>query len=1117
MRLARAAATRGQRQHRSLSAAALLAALLLAVTLLAFSSARPPTAPAQASDCPVNEDETITLGFDGEKVQKVGVPEGVQRVRVQARGGHGGQTSDTGKGGQGGLVTGAIPVSPGDCLEVYVGAFGDVPSEGDINNRGGYGWGAPGGDNMGFGHGGRGGGAASTIANNVTVLIVAGGGGGGGGNGQAGAKGGDGGNGAGGAGPGTPDGGDGGNGQGVPVSVDLDLGGIGGGQSGPDAGSGADQPVDMFAGSGGGGGSGCHGGGGGGAWYGMADKNLFKPVGGGGGGGGDSYADPSVEDVVFAVANVDCPTSGQPPECYGDVVLSWVLQPAKVAPYMGGGQSAPITAKFPQPLRAKVTAANGDPVAGTEVEFTLPSSGPSGGFGDSDATTATATTDENGIATSPPITANDLGGHWTATATVEGVSQPALFPLFNSPAPTTTDLLITSPTPVSGQQVRLVASVTAAPSSAGIPQGVVEFEVDGEAVGGPVELDAFGVAEPDPVTLKAGMHQVAAKFEGSTEFASSTDQFSTPVQRARTTVALSSSQNPAPAEAGVQFTAQVAAAAPGSATPTGQVRFLVDGEEKERVQVDPDGIAEAELELGAGLHLITAAYDGGSELRAGTGAMVQSMGDAVTATEVTSSEPASTYGEPLKFTALINGMGPLTGAVTFSAQPDSGGDAQVLCEDVEVSDAPPDFLAECEPGEQLEPGDYTITAEYSPDQVGVSASHGQTTQHVARAPVTAATIASPNPLDFGLPYELHTDVTAPAADPGGSVRFELDRSPVGDPVALGEFGATLTGDELPVLDAGPHAVTSTYEGSARFEPATSTTGIVVDPAPTATTVTSIDQGAPARAPVAFIAEVERADEGAGEVEGEVQFWIDGKAFGDPVPLKGGVATSQPAMHLEQGKHDVVALFTSSGNFAASEGSFLQRTTHHRPTTRRLPCPPARVLLADVHRFRGLTWFNGVADRRLAGRRVQLKRGSRLLGWTQVEFDGTFWGEVKKAGGRGAYTAQVGRFKSRLRSASALRVAARRPLGASRRGKARVVLEVNVRARRLVVGRQQGCGRGASEELRRVREPKRGGRVTITLRRPKAGRPFGVYRVWTPNRRHYSPPIVIRARGSARSG
>jgi hypothetical protein len=425
-------------------------------------------------------------------------------------------------------------------------------------------------------------------------------------------------------------------------------------------------------------------------------------------------------------------------------------------------------------------------------------------------------------------------------------------------------------------------------------------------------------------------------------------------------------------------------------------------------------------------------------------------------------------------------------------------------------------VAECEPAEPLEPGDYTITAEYSPDQMGVSPSHGQTTQHVARAPVTAATVASPNPLDFGLPYELHTDVTAPAADPGGAVRFEIDGSPVGDPVALGEFGATLAGDELPVLDAGPHTVTSTYEGSARFEPATSTTGIVVDPAPTATTLTSSHQGAPARDPVSFTADVVRADEGAGEVEGEVQFWIDGEPFGDPVAVEGGSATSQPALHLERGAHDVIALFTSSGNFAASEGSFLQHTSRRRPPTRQLPCPPARVLLADVHRFDGLTWFNGVADRRLAGQRVYLKRGSRLLGWTEVEFDGTFWGEVKGAGRHGRYTARLGRFKSRLRPASGLRVASRRPLGASRRGKARVTLEVNARARRLVIGRQQGCGRGASEELRRVRAPKRGGRVTVTLRRPKAGQPFAVYRVWTPNRRHYSPPLVIRARGSGSS-
>lgn len=1109
MRAGEVIAIRGRTTRRGRAlAAALFALLVLAAGALAT---RPTQAPAQQQSCPAPSGDSITLHYMGDEVQRVGVPAGVDKVRAQVRGAHGGATSSTGLGGRGGQVEGVIPVSPGECLEVYVAGYGG-------GSRFGFGWGGERGTQAFFGRDADGGGGASAIVIGDAPMIVAGGGGGGGGNGAAEFDGGAGGDGAGGDGPGTPNGGDGGNGQGVPVNQYYNLGGLGGYESGHDGASGESLPwyddLNEFAGAGGGGGGGWHGGGEGAAWI-----TGSKPVGGGGGGGGDSYAHPSVESPIFSVPTVDCLVNGMGSQCTGEVVLSWELEPASITPYMGGGQSATISTEFLSPLGAKVIAATGAPLANIDVEFTLPDTGPSGGFV-AGGRTAIATTNELGIATSPRIVANDLGGNWAATASVAGLSTQATFPLHNDPAKTSMGLFPTALPAVSGQEVRFVANVVASPSGAGVPQGLVQFEVDGEPLGGGVELGPTGLAESDPIALEAGNHRVAAKYEGTAEFESTTTEIAPPVEKALATVSLSSSQNPVPAGEQTTITAQIGVAPPGSlgpGEPTGSVQFAVDGEDAgPPVPVALDGTAAQDLTFSAGRHIVTATYSGDAQLRTAVGEMAQVVGNAVTATEVESSDPAATYGEPFTLIATVSSDSASTdlgGAVTFSVSTDE--DTQVVCEDVALGEVAGEWTAECTPAGPLEPGEYRIVAEYTPAESGVSASSGQMIQQIMRAPVEATTVATPDPLVYGSDYELETVITAPvAADPDGAVRFEIDGSPVGQPVPLGPFGATLSGDALPGLNAGPHVVSSTYEGSTRFAPATSTAALSVDPAPTATSLTSSRQGAPARSPVTFTADVELSGAGAGELGGVVQFWLDGEPFGPPVPVENGSATSRPATDLTPGEHDVRAWFSSPGNFGPSTAELIQRTGPPRPRIRQLPCPPARVLLADVHHAGGVTFLSGVADRRLQGRRVAIRHGSRTVGWTNVLTDGTFWARIAhgdRFSAAGAYSARVAGAKSRRRPAGAIRIVKRRPPGQRTKGRPRVTLRIDVAAKRLVLGRQIGCGPGSVKEIRRVRSPGKGGVRTVTLHRPKAGRPFAVYRVFSPNRRHYSPPIVVRAR------
>jgi protocatechuate 3,4-dioxygenase beta subunit len=104
-------------------------------------------------------------------------------------------------------------------------------------------------------------------------------------------------------------------------------------------------------------------------------------------------------------------------------------------------QEATVNANYAQPLQARVTDANGNPVQGANVTFAiLPgTTGASASFAGGEPS---ATTDSNGLATSPPLIANGVPGRFTATASTAGVSTVATYALDNHA--TTTMLQTTS-------------------------------------------------------------------------------------------------------------------------------------------------------------------------------------------------------------------------------------------------------------------------------------------------------------------------------------------------------------------------------------------------------------------------------------------------------------------------------------------------------------------------------------------------------------------------------------------------------------------------------------------------------------------------------------------------
>jgi protocatechuate 3,4-dioxygenase beta subunit len=130
---------------------------------------------------------------------------------------------------------------------------------------------------------------------------------------------------------------------------------------------------------------------------------------------------------------------------YGSVELSLSNTasglPSAIAATGSSSQEASVNGTYGQPLQARVTDANGNPVQGASVMFAiLP--GSTGATANFVGGQPSATTNSNGVATSPPFVANAVPGRFSATASTAGVSTVATYTLDNHA--TTTTLKTTS-------------------------------------------------------------------------------------------------------------------------------------------------------------------------------------------------------------------------------------------------------------------------------------------------------------------------------------------------------------------------------------------------------------------------------------------------------------------------------------------------------------------------------------------------------------------------------------------------------------------------------------------------------------------------------------------------
>jgi hypothetical protein len=160
--------------------------------------------------------------------------------------------------------------------------------------------------------------------------------------------------------------------------------------------------------------------------------------------------------------------------------------PTGIAAGSGTPQSTTTTAVFATPMQATVTDANGNPVSGISVTFSVLGNGAAATFSGG-LTAVTTATNSSGVATAPTLTANSQVGSFTVTANTPGVSTSASFSLSNISG-------VTAPifSPVAGAygsaQTVTISTPTNAASIRYSTDGSTPSETAGTLYSGPVTV-----------------------------------------------------------------------------------------------------------------------------------------------------------------------------------------------------------------------------------------------------------------------------------------------------------------------------------------------------------------------------------------------------------------------------------------------------------------------------------------------------------------------------------------------------------------------------------------------------------------------------------------------------
>ena len=501
-----------------------------------------------------------------------------------------------------------------------------------------------------------------------------------------------------------------------------------------------------------------------------------------------------------------------------------------------------------------------------------------------------------------------------------------------------------------GQSVTFTATVAAVAPGIGAPTGTVSFK-DGTTTLGKGTLDGTGKATltvPSgsirPLSASASPHSITAVYGGDANFATSTSPVLTQVvNKDGSTTSVVSSINPSSFGQSVTFTATVAAAAPGSGTPTGTVTFYDGSSKLGNGALNNSGVAVLTTSrLTAMTHTITAVYGGNANFTTSTSSamsqVVNPAGTTINVTSSTNSTNSTIFGQSVTFTATVAAVGPGSGTpkgrVTFYDGTNTLGTITLSGGKASLTTS------------QLSAGSHSITVVYGGDSNFTTSTSPMIIQSVQQSATTTSLTSSDTTAVSGQSVTFTAvvkAVTPGKGTPTGKVAF-LDGSTLLDYGMLDNTGrAKFTTSNLPV---GAYTIAAVYFEDNNFTTSTSA-GVnqTVDQASTAIGVVSSANPSASGQSVTLTATVSVKAPGSGTPTGSVIFYDGTTVLGTvPVSASDGSA-SLPNVTLAVGTHSIKVVYGGDTNFKTSTSAILKQVVTQQAAAAPLVVSASAVDLA----------------------------------------------------------------------------------------------------------------------------------------------------------------------------
>jgi autotransporter-associated beta strand protein len=500
----------------------------------------------------------------------------------------------------------------------------------------------------------------------------------------------------------------------------------------------------------------------------------------------------------------------------------------------------------------------------------------------------------------PSITAEYAGDSNFASSTSAGVTVTV------NQANTTTTITSITPNPSGlGQTTTITAMVAPLSPGAGTITGSIEF-LSGTTMLGMGTISS-GVATLPTAALPLGANSITAKYEGDTNFMTSTSPAVTATVNQASTTTLMAAPTTAVTGQQVTLTATVAASS-GTGTPTGTVQFFNGSTLLGTGTLNSSGEATTQtMSLTAGMPSLTAVYGGDSTFAGSTStAVTVTVNKSDTNTAVNVVPNPSNSGATVTLTATVTaaspGSGTPTGTVNFLNGSTSLGTATLLSNGTASTTS-----------SALTVGTNSITAVYEGDTNYNSSTSSVFTQTVL--PATTTTVAaSPSPAVVGQPVTLTAGVSSTAGVPAGTVQFFSGSTSLGTATLSNGVGSIVT----TAIPFGFNTITARYQGSSSFSPSTSTgISVTIQQASTTTSLVASPTTATLGQTVTLTATVHPAPPSTGgpTPTGSITF-MDGTNFLGTATLTNAVATFTTSS-LTTGTHSITAIYINDGNYSSS--------------------------------------------------------------------------------------------------------------------------------------------------------------------------------------------------------